>query len=86
MSESAYNKFKDTVNDREVDGLPVAFSQQCSARDVALLNLKKEVERIFNEYVKKVLIEKGFPEKYIADPDKYHIDNIKKRHLNKDKK
>ena len=86
MSETAYNKFKDTVNDREVDGLPVAFSQQCSARDVALLNLKKEVERIFNEYVKKVLIEKGFPEKYIADPDKYHIDNIKKRHLNKDKK
>ena len=86
MSETAYNKFDDTVNNREVDGQDISFSQHRTAKDIALLNIKEVVERIFNEYVKKVLIEKGFPEEYIDDPDKYHIDNLRKRHFKKDKK
>lgn len=86
MDENFYNNFENIVNDRNVDGLPVAFSQQCSAIDVSLLNINKAIDSIFDKYVKKVLIEKGIPEKYIGNPDKYHLDNKRKRHQKNNKK
>lgn len=123
MDENFYNNFENIVNDRNVDGLPVAFSQQCSAIDVSLLNINKsmdsifdkyvnkkltelgisaeeikplnkeyyckihdEIEKIFDKYVKKILIKKGVPEKYIGNPDKYHLDNKRKRHQKNNKK
>lgn len=71
------NIFDKYVNKKSVE-LGVPAEKIMPLNKEYYYKIHDEIEKIFDKYVKKLLIKKSYPEKYIDNPDRYHLDNKKK--------
>lgn len=77
INHSTYNSFENTINEREVLGQTVSYIQNCSARDIAHLNIHRAIDEVFDNFVNQELMDAGLSSTDIDRPDKYHIEKLK---------
>lgn len=86
INYSTYNSFENTINERECLGQTVSYIQNCSARDIAHLNINKAIDEAFDNFVNQKLMDAGLSTTDIDRPDIYHINKVKKIKKKSDEK
>lgn len=86
INYSTYNSFENTINEREGLGQTVSYIQNCSARDIAHLNINKAIDEAFDNFVNQELMDAGLSTTDIDRPDIYHINKVKKIKKKSDEK
>ena len=86
INYSTYNSFENTINERECLGQTVSYIQNCSARDIAHLNINKAIDEAFDNFVNQELMDAGLSTTDIDRPDIYHINKVKKIKKKSDEK
>lgn len=79
INYSTYNSFENTINERECLGQTVSYIQNCSARDIAHLNINKAIDEAFDNFVNQELMDAGLSTTDIDRPDIYHIKQGEKK-------
>ena len=70
-----YSTFENVINEREILGQSVSFVHNCTAKDIAHLNIHRELDKVFDEYIRTILQQRGLTNADIDSPYKYHLDS-----------
>ncbi len=78
IDDTAYSKFENAVNEKDILGQATSYTHACNPFDIACINIHREIDTLLNQYIAKQIEDLGKDNVTLVNRGLLYVENKKK--------